>query len=489
MPSSGSGHAFISYVREDKEKVDRVTRVLQAAGVDVWRDTEDLFPGDDWRLRIRDAITGSALAFIACFSENSATKHKSYQNEELLLAVDQIRLRPPEQPWLIPLRFNDCDLPQYDLGGGRTLDSLHRVDLIGENWDAGAARLVAAVLRILERAVPAPSDPVEPAEATIESQVKSILRNDARQIELDDLVTHLLNDAMATLKDRTLFPSTSPELTNDFAGSRFLVQRANRYWTAVLPVAAALSVGCAWGNEEQSGIWRRAIERIASTAERDSGQTALLDLRRYPILPLLYSGGLAAAHRANYQALRAIAQDAVFRGEYGPVPMIAAAHVWRPFAGIELTPQLLAVQTAGEELTDELIDALTNRRRGRLHTPVSDHLHGALRDVLLPVIPDDADYTETFDRLEVVLALVATDVHQQLSERQIFTDGAWYGSFTWRDRFAMHSVEERVRAEFEEQQQDWPPLRGGLFGRSVERAAAAFEVVTSEAARTRSQQF
>ena len=46
----GGGHVFISYVREDAQHVDRLELILEAAGVQVWRDTEALWPGQDWAL-------------------------------------------------------------------------------------------------------------------------------------------------------------------------------------------------------------------------------------------------------------------------------------------------------------------------------------------------------------------------------------------------------------------------------------------------------
>jgi len=88
-----AGHAFISYVREDSRRVDELQRTLEAAGVPVWRDTADLWPGEDWRAKIRSAITDNALVFIACFSQASRACGMSYQNEELTLAIEQLRLR------------------------------------------------------------------------------------------------------------------------------------------------------------------------------------------------------------------------------------------------------------------------------------------------------------------------------------------------------------------------------------------------------------
>jgi hypothetical protein len=146
-----AGHVFISYVREDAQQVDRLQGILEAAGIQVWRDTADLWPGQDWRFMIRRAITDDALVFIACFSQNSLKRGKTFQNEELILAIDQLRLRHPEEPWLIPVRFDECEIPDRDLGGGRTLTSIQRADLFGDKYEATAKRLVASILRILRR--------------------------------------------------------------------------------------------------------------------------------------------------------------------------------------------------------------------------------------------------------------------------------------------------------------------------------------------------
>jgi hypothetical protein len=107
--------------------------------------------------KFRKAITSNALVFIACFSRASVARRVSYQSEELILAIDQLRLRRPDQPWLIPVRLDDCEIPELEIGGGRTLASIQRPDLFGDRAAGGAVRLAAAVLRILGR------EPVRPA--------------------------------------------------------------------------------------------------------------------------------------------------------------------------------------------------------------------------------------------------------------------------------------------------------------------------------------
>jgi TIR domain len=148
------GVAFISYVREDRRRVDRLEEFLKAHGVPVWRDIHDVGPGEDWHAKIRDAIANDSLVFIACFSKNSEARQRSYQRDELLLAIEQFRLRPPKRPYILPIRFGDCAIPDLEIGGGRTLHSLNYVDLFGRQWQASAERLLEAIRYILRPAPP-----------------------------------------------------------------------------------------------------------------------------------------------------------------------------------------------------------------------------------------------------------------------------------------------------------------------------------------------
>ena len=151
------GHVFISYVHENSRAVDQLQHALEAAGIQVWRDKADIWPGEDWRTKIRSAITNDALVFIVCFSRESNARRVSYQNEELVLAIDEMRKRAPDTPWLMPVRLDDCEIPDRDIGGGRTLKSIQWADLFGNDAQSGIDRLVAAVHRILGMYSVAPS--------------------------------------------------------------------------------------------------------------------------------------------------------------------------------------------------------------------------------------------------------------------------------------------------------------------------------------------
>ncbi len=140
-----TGHAFLSYVHENSVQVDGLHAQLQTAKVDVWRDRDKLWGGDDWKRQIRVAIEQDALAFIACFSQLAVSKYKTVQREELLFAIEEGKKLAPGARWIIPVRFDECEVPDYDLGGGRTLRALHRVDLFGSDHATNLDRLIRAV--------------------------------------------------------------------------------------------------------------------------------------------------------------------------------------------------------------------------------------------------------------------------------------------------------------------------------------------------------
>ncbi|HJQ95413.1 MAG TPA: toll/interleukin-1 receptor domain-containing protein [Acidimicrobiia bacterium] len=483
MDELAEGHAFISYVHEDSEDVDRIQSVLEAAGVKVWRDTESLWAGQDWKLRIKEAITNGALVFVACFSENSRAKEQTYQREELVLAAEQLRLRSPEKAWFIPVRLDDCELPHYDVGAGRTFDSFQRVDLIAADWDAGIARLLAGVLNILAPSRPAPDADVDRG---LGARMRDLLLDDAKQIQLEEAVRDATNTAYGVLTNPKAFPTSSDLLSNDIAGHRYLVEQANRYWAEISEPRDALIVGCAWGRERHYSLWTMTMERIANSATQEQGgMMALLELRRYPTTVLLYAAGIAAVQRGNYGALKAVAWDAKSRGDRVPVPMIAVGHPWLPFGQAELTAQLLALQSSGGEITDEIIEELKSSRRGKRHTPVSDHLHDALREPARTIIDDDQSYTDVFDRMEVLFALIAADAKEQSEGTDMYVWGPWYGSFTWRSRYSARGPELQLLDDFESEGSEWEPLRAGLFGGSAERAAKSFEIVQQGAQEAR----
>jgi len=136
-------NVFISYVRENSALVDKFAGELRRYGVTVWLDREQLIPGMRWQQAIRKAIRGGDF-FIACFSAESAARSRTYQNEELVLAIEELRLRPTDRIWFIPVLLSEGTIPDRDIGGGETLNSIQWAALY-ENWDEGIRRVLSAI--------------------------------------------------------------------------------------------------------------------------------------------------------------------------------------------------------------------------------------------------------------------------------------------------------------------------------------------------------
>jgi TIR domain len=494
------GHAFVSYVHEDASQVDALVAFLEASGIQVWRDSAQLWPGDDWKIEIRRAIERGSLAFVACLSTSAAARETTYQNEELVLAAEQFRLRRPGRPWLFPVRLDECDVPLFDLGAGKTLESLQIADLFGAGRETALARLASSILRILrDRAAGEPdgSDDQRARDETLESgdgspsasvsaidassaaYVKRLLRDPTRDIELDDYVTELADSAATALRDEAEFPTSAAAMQDVVAAGREIARRVERYWEITRPVAEVLAIGCAWGTTiEQDALWARTMRTIAGGIGVDSGMTALIELRRYPTIMGLYAGALGAVARERFSALRAITTDAKLRKDGRAVPVIGVSHVWLPFGTFPFGAQVVARITAGEALSDEEIRAIAaNRSRRTIPTPVSDQLRVLLRPTLRSVIRDDTDYDDTFDATELMLALIATDAEIQGSAEGLWLPGPWFGAFMRREQYMQieHRSPNRLRAELGAESASWKPLLGGLFGGSEARAIAAFD--------------
>ena len=314
--------------------------------------------------------------------------------------------------------------------------------------------------------------------------IKSAAGRPDKRVDLEDLVLGAANRLYDSVRDDDAFPATAASGT-DVGFARQFMEHAHRYEAATRPLLAALAAGATWGTTTDEATWARAVDRVANTNRADGGQESLLNLRRLPALLCVYAVGLAAVDRDNLGALRAVTTDVEFRHINRRVPLLGALHPGRVLYD-DLGAQGLAFEAeTGKVPTDDEFDGLRTRRLGRKFTPASIVLHAWLREPLRATIPDDVRYTETFDRLEMILALVAIDVHTEAVAAGQYTDGPAYGSFTWR---YPTPPEQRLKAEFHAAGSAWPPLTGGLLGGSVDRANATFDTLVSGTAEARSNQ-
>jgi len=137
-------HIFISYVREDQSLVDKLAAELTAKGALIWLDRDSINPGQIWQDAIRDGIEQGNF-FLACFSTSSVGKRKSVMNEELLIAVSELRKMPYGAVWFIPVLLDECVVPRIPIAPSLTLHDIQWVSLV-QNWNDGVERIASLTL-------------------------------------------------------------------------------------------------------------------------------------------------------------------------------------------------------------------------------------------------------------------------------------------------------------------------------------------------------
>lgn len=136
-------HAFISYIRENSDAVDRLAGDLQANGVKVWLDRNDIMPGQYWKDAINDAIQSGAY-FIACFSNELNERPETYMHGELRLAIERLRNMPRDRVWFISVLLNDTNIPSHTISDHETLADINTVRLF-DDWNDGLRKIVRAM--------------------------------------------------------------------------------------------------------------------------------------------------------------------------------------------------------------------------------------------------------------------------------------------------------------------------------------------------------
>ncbi len=106
----GDGAVFISYSRQDGTAVERLAGALQAAGVEVWFDRNELKPGNIWALSILQGIQNCSL-FIPVVSANTQREDRSraYFWREWNIANDLALGMAPGESFIVPVVVDDTD--------------------------------------------------------------------------------------------------------------------------------------------------------------------------------------------------------------------------------------------------------------------------------------------------------------------------------------------------------------------------------------------
>lgn len=134
-----AAYVFVSYVRNNALQVGKIVERLRGEGFTVWYDRDDIGAGDLWSDAIRDGIRKGGY-FLACFSTAVASREDTYMLEELKIAATELRRRR-DSKWFVPVRLDDCRLPDMRFYDTLALTDIQWIDLFPD-FNTGMQRLI-----------------------------------------------------------------------------------------------------------------------------------------------------------------------------------------------------------------------------------------------------------------------------------------------------------------------------------------------------------
>lgn len=168
---------FISYAREDNDKVVELRSHLAVRGYAPWMDKFDIIGGEDWERAMVRAVRQCDF-FLFCASRNSVNKRGAIQRE-IKEALDVWKERLEDDIFFIPVRLEPCEIPSQ-------IRRFQWIDLFGPDGLRQIERSITAGLTRLES--PNSSSEVRIENKTIRMGEGNIYTIDATYPELEPAV-------------------------------------------------------------------------------------------------------------------------------------------------------------------------------------------------------------------------------------------------------------------------------------------------------------
>jgi hypothetical protein len=236
--------------------------------------------------------------------------------------------------------------------------------------------------------------------------------------------------------------------------------RLRQYESSLARLNTAAVLVAKWGRVEHQQVLERIISRMTDGNEMTGGKVVWLGLRWYPLLMLMYSGGIAALSAHNYTSL---------------------ATIFHTRLGDHISGR--GTQEAITATVSEILEVDRNEMFKRLpsyernYVPRSEYLFKAVQPAIEDLLFLGKSYEELFDRFEIFYALTYADIED--------TKGHHFwgppGRFGWKASRGQYGnpyaelLDEAGRAG-----DDWAPLHSGFFGGSIERFKAVAQKYNTE---------
>lgn len=309
----------------------------------------------------------------------------------------------------------------------------------GMDADAFFERLAESVDALEDLSAP------ENITAAIAGAMTKRYVDDSRfRIRLHDLVVGQANRIRQIIDDH----STEWYLVEPTPESIRAQLHAYETQTHVLRVVIAAS--CYWGTAAHERNSVSVLERVAAYQDQVQGEHYKVwrDLRRYPALITLYTGGLAAVAAENYSTLRAILYDPVLADQIKGTQNSLLLHV----SPSQIGRHASAVLAPNDSRQVALL----------FHLATHESLWESIRDHF----STDQAFKAAYDRFEYLLGLARYDI-----DSRKFADG-WGppGVVAYRQHgYAAEHFLAQINEEISAQGEQWAPIRAGMFGGSLDR--------------------
>lgn len=266
--------------------------------------------------------------------------------------------------------------------------------------------------------------------------LKRHLLDPTRKIRVHDLVIHETERVLAEISEER-----SPTVGITASWEHFL-PRARHFAATTETLASLLAAGVFHSRGQHDDVWIECLRRLASPRLESLATSAYTRLKGFPGLIAFYTSGIAAVASGQYDVL---------------VHIFNATRLYNPLLQRE------EVMILTMDLYEVLEKETANRLIGQnMKTPQSEVLHSTIQPLMRPYVGDDLRrFDAVFDRFEYLYCLAFLD------ERRMSGQTAWgpLGRFHWKSV----DIGAEIAAEWGEQKLEWPLLRGGLFGRDLDR--------------------
>jgi hypothetical protein len=101
---------FISYAKEDYGFAEKLYIFLAENNFNPWLDKKGILPGQNWDYVIKKSLREAN--YIILLLSNISVQKRGYVQREFKLALEYFEEKLEDDIYLIPLKINDCEIPQ-----------------------------------------------------------------------------------------------------------------------------------------------------------------------------------------------------------------------------------------------------------------------------------------------------------------------------------------------------------------------------------------